>query len=174
MFLAGGSCDEPALCSSILPTTRIQVISNHQPQPNSWPSLAHSSSPRSPFHQVSDDFTDRSSSRPLLGTTRGNSHVAAVAIVAVRDGRELARVAAALGALGGVVGHDEGAGLAAGALGDAGLVQGDGLAHGAPPLVLDEGVGGLEGRAGEGQPADGGGAGGADEGEEGGDLDWSC
>lgn len=68
----------------------------------------------------------------------------------------------------------EGAGLAAGALGDATLVEGDGLAHGAPTLVLDEGVGGLKGCSGEGGQAGDEGAGGTNEGEEGGGLIGSC
>lgn len=68
----------------------------------------------------------------------------------------------------------EGAGLAAGALGNAGLVEGDGLAHGAPPLVLDEGVWGLKGCSGEGGQAGDKGAGGTNEGEESGGLIKSC
>ena len=64
----------------------------------------------------------------------------------------------------------EGAGLAAGLLGDTRLVHGDGITHGAPPLVLDEGVGGLKGCSGDGRHAGDEGAGGADEGEEGGGL----
>lgn len=68
----------------------------------------------------------------------------------------------------------EGAGLAAGALGDAGLVEGDGLTHGAPPLVLDEGVWGLKGCSGEWGQAGDEGAGGTNEGEESGGLFESC
>jgi hypothetical protein len=68
----------------------------------------------------------------------------------------------------------EGAGSAGGALGNAGVVEGDGLAHRAPPLVLDEGVGGLKSCSSEGDTADSEGTGGADEGEEGGGLVGSC
>lgn len=64
----------------------------------------------------------------------------------------------------------EGAGLAAGALGNARLVESHSLTHGAPSLVLDESVGCLEGRSGDRRETGDKGAGGADEGEEGSGL----
>lgn len=158
----------------------------------------------------------------LLGTGGWQGHVATVPVVAIGDGGQLARIAAALRALRSIVrdtfvqvserfrvsaraglegAYDrivllvvksrsfvlgigrlpvfrryvhEGAGLAACALGNTGLVQGNGLAHRAPPLVLNEGVGGLKSRSGEGKTAGDEGAGSADEGEEGGGLISSC